>query len=145
MEITVNNKEIEIRYNGDDRKNGRCVCNTVVKDWAKAIIFALNTRIHHCTQAVLDNIANITYVDDVIITYGNHSHYSKPAMDAMKRGIAMLKDGAYSAFLGDRFVVIQTIKALGWLGNVKTVDSIYSFQDLMDMLLEVLTCGAPTK
>lgn len=138
MKLTFNNREIEIKYNGDDRTKGSKDPIAILTDWKDVIICALNTRMYHCTKQVLDNVANITYVDDYIICYGDGQHYSDPAMRAMKLSKEMLRDGQYSRFLKDGMCLIQAIKALSFLGNQSNDKSDYTFVDLMDVLVDRL-------
>jgi hypothetical protein len=138
MKLIFNNREVEIKYNGDDRtKDGKDPI-AILTDWKDVIICALNTRMYHCTKQVLDNVANITYVDDYIICYGDGQHYSNPAMLAMRRGVMMLRDGQYTKFLQDGMYLIQAIKALSFLGNQSNDKSDYTFVDLMDVLVDHL-------
>ena len=130
MKLTVNNKEIEITYNGDERKTSYVTPADILGNFQKQLIDALNTRMYHCTKQVLDNIANITYIDDYIICYGERQHYSDPAMQAMKRGIEMLRDGRYLTFLHDGMCVTQVTKAL------YSIDS--KFPELMNILVDAL-------
>lgn len=128
MKLTINNKEIEITYNGDERKTSYVTPTDILAKYQKQLIKALNTRMYHCTKQVLDNIVNITYVDDYIICYGERQHYSNPAMQAMKRGIEMLRDGRYLTFLQDGMCVTQATKAL------YSIDS--KFPELMNILVD---------
>ena len=128
MKLTLNNTEIEIKCNSDKRETGYVTSADILAKYQKQLIVALNTRMYHCTKQVLDNIANITYVDDYIICYGERQHYSNPAMQAMKRGIEMLRDGRYLTFLQDGMCVIQATKAL------YSIDS--KFPELMNILVD---------
>ena len=134
MKLTLNNKEIEITYNGDERKTSYVTPADILGNYQKQLIDALNTRMHHCTKQVLDNIANITYIDDYIICYGEGQHYSNPAMQAMKRGVEMLRDGRYLTFLQDCMCVIQATKAL------YSIDS--KFPELMNILVDATVQAA---
>ena len=129
MKLTFNNREIEIKYNGDQRGEGIKAVD-ILAEHQKQLIFALNTRIHHCTKQVLDNITNITYADDYIICYGEGQHYSDPAMQAMKRGVEMLRDGQYMKFLQDGMCVTQATKALY---NIES-----KFPELMNILVDAI-------
>ena len=130
MKLTINNTEIEITYNGDERKTSYVTPADILGNFQKQLIDALNTRMYHCTKQVLDNIANITYIDDYIICYGERQHYSDPAMQAMKRGIEMLRDGRYLTFLHDGMCITQAIKAL------YSIDS--KFPELMNILVDAV-------
>ena len=55
MKLTLNNKEIEITYNGDERKPSYITPADILGNFQKQLIDALNTRMYHCTKQVLDN------------------------------------------------------------------------------------------
>ena len=133
MKLSFNNREIEIKYNGDKREVSVKAVD-ILAEHQKQLIYALNTRMHHCTKQVLDNIVNITYVDDYIICYGEGQHYSDPAMQAMKRGVEMLRDGQYMEFLQDGMCVTQATKAL------YSIDS--KFPELMNILVDATVQAA---
>jgi hypothetical protein len=129
MKLTLNNNEIEIKHNGD--KSAIAIqAVDILAEHQKQLICALNTRMHHCTKQVLDNITNITYADDYIICYGEGQHYSDPAMQAMKRGVEMLRDGQYMKFLQDGMCVTQATKAL------YSIES--KFPELMNILVDAI-------
>jgi hypothetical protein len=129
MKLTFNNGEIEIKYNGDRRGEGIKAVD-ILAEHQKQLICALNTRMYHCTKQVLDNITNITYIDDYIICYGEGQHYSDPAMQTMKRGVEMLRDGQYMKFLQDGMCVTQATKAL------YSIES--KFPELMNILVDAI-------
>lgn len=130
MKLTFDNKEIEIKYNGDKYAPSRIDPTEIIAKHQKQLIYALHTRMYHCTRQVLDNVNKITYVDDYIICYGEGQHYSNPAMQAMKRGVEMLREGQYMDFLLNRMCVIQATKAL------YSIDS--KFPELMNILVDVV-------
>lgn len=130
MKLIINNREIElIKCNGDQREVGVQAVD-ILAEHQKQLIYAFNTRMYHCTKQVLDNIVNITYVDDYIVCYGEGQHYSDPAMQAMKRGVEMLRNGRYLTFLHDGMCITQAIKAL------YSIDS--KFPELMNILVNAL-------
>lgn len=112
MKIKFENSEIVINHVNDTRKFGTTSrMRDLLENYSGMVINAVQNRMHYCTKQLVNNLDKVTYADDYVVCYGNHKHYSAPAMEAMERAVKLFTKGLYREFLQDPACITQVLKA----------------------------------
>ena len=112
MKIKFENSEIVINSVNDNRTFGTTNKTHELLDAHNSMIVdAVKARMHYCTKQLINNLDKVTYADDYVVCYGNHKHYSAPAMEAMERAVKLFTSGLYREFLQDPACITQVLKA----------------------------------